>query len=116
MTCTFILVCTHTFTLYTVYKSAPLTHTLSCRTYIHTSIIHDELHHILYLFQGQPPLRTLPFITMGSGCYSSGEIAGFDGFKSAISNAMEEQKRLLADLHSLMVEDSVGLASLLPSV
>jgi len=55
----------------------------------------------------------LPF---GSSCYSSGEIASFDGFTSAISNAMEEQKCLLADLHSLVVEDSVGLASLLLSV
>jgi len=61
------------------------------------------------------PLCALPFITVGSSCYS-GEIAGFDGFKSAISNAVEEQKCLLADLHFLVVEDSVGLASLLPSV
>ena len=62
------------------------------------------------------PLCALPFITAGSSYYSSGEIAGIDGFKSAISNAMEEQKCLLADLHSLVVEDSVGLASVLPSV
>jgi len=70
---------------------------------------------VQYLFQGQTPLCALPFISVGSSCYSPGEIAGFDGFKSAISKAVEEQKCLLADLHSLVV-DSVGLASLLPSV
>ena len=105
--CSLSLAHTHTHTL---------AHSPHLTAHIHTSIVHDVLHHILNLLKAQSQLRALPLIAVDSGCHSSGEVARFDGLKAIITNGVEKQEGFLADLDPLVVEDSIRFPSLQPTV